>query len=247
MFEQILEGLKTKYPGVGAKTLERIAKKMAKTVTKEEDVKTAVDGVTFQQLIDNEGDFRATQATETSIANYEQKFGLKNGKPVEKPQDPPIQKEKKPDEPQVPQDETQKMLKQLLDNQKALTDELAAIKTEKIGNSRKGRLTEMLKEADDKTRNRYLRDFDRLTFKDEDDFNGWLDERKPEIDEDIKSVKAAGASASAPKGGATHRKQGEVDPAVKEYLDKGKTMQATQPFSTMIGGPQPQVQPKQPV
>ena len=53
MFEKILAGLKTKFPGVDSKILERIAKKKAETTTTEDEVKTVVDGVTFQSIIDS--------------------------------------------------------------------------------------------------------------------------------------------------------------------------------------------------
>ena len=69
MFEEILKALKTKFPGVDAKILERIAKKKAETTTKEEEVKTVVDGVTFQSILESEGDRRADEAQKTAVTN----------------------------------------------------------------------------------------------------------------------------------------------------------------------------------
>ena len=90
MFEKILAGLKTKFPGVDSKILERIAKKKAETTTTEDEVKTVVDGVTFQSIIDSEGDRRANEAQSSAVSNYEKKYKLKDGKPSEPPQqDPP--------------------------------------------------------------------------------------------------------------------------------------------------------------
>ena len=63
MYKEILEQLKTKFSGVSEKILDRIAKKLAETVTKSEDVKTAVDGVTFQEVLESYGDSRGTDAT----------------------------------------------------------------------------------------------------------------------------------------------------------------------------------------
>lgn len=85
MRQQILDALKAKFTGVSEKILGRIADRLAKTVTTQEQVATAVEGVTFQQVLDSYGDSRATEATQTAVANYEAKHGLKDGKVVQKP------------------------------------------------------------------------------------------------------------------------------------------------------------------
>ncbi len=93
MFKTILEALQRKFPGVDAKMLEPIAKKLAKTTAKEEDVATSVEGVTFQQVAESYSDFRVNEAVLTAstkaVTDYETKHNLKDGKPVEatKPQD----------------------------------------------------------------------------------------------------------------------------------------------------------------
>ena len=61
MKKQILEALKAKFQGVSEAILNRIADKLAKTVTTAEQVATAVEGVTIQQVIESYGDSRATQ------------------------------------------------------------------------------------------------------------------------------------------------------------------------------------------
>ena len=53
MYQQILDALKKKFTGVNDKILERMAKKLAKTTKTEDEVQPAVDGVTFQQIIDS--------------------------------------------------------------------------------------------------------------------------------------------------------------------------------------------------
>lgn len=83
MKRKILDALKAKFEGVSEAILNRIAEKLAKTVTKEEDVATTVEGVTFQQVLDSYGDSRATEAQQTAVRNYEQKYNLKDGKVIE--------------------------------------------------------------------------------------------------------------------------------------------------------------------
>lgn len=85
MRKEILEALKTKFPGVSESVLGRIADKLAKTATTAEQVKTAVEGVTIQQIIDSYTDSRVTEASQTAVRNYEDKHGIKDGKPVENP------------------------------------------------------------------------------------------------------------------------------------------------------------------
>ena len=98
IFEQILAGLQTKFPGADTATLTRIATKKAEGVTDETKVNSIVEGISFQDVMQNYGDFRAGQAQTSSIANYEKKHGLKDGKPIENPKPEPPKPEPNPDE-----------------------------------------------------------------------------------------------------------------------------------------------------
>lgn len=83
MRKEILDALKAKFPGVSDSVLGRIADKLAKTATTAEQVKTAVEGVTIQQVIESYGDSRATEASNTArenaVKDYESRYGLKDG------------------------------------------------------------------------------------------------------------------------------------------------------------------------
>ena len=83
MRKEILDALKAKFPGVSDNVLGRIADKLAKTATTAEQVKTAVEGVTIQQVIESYGDSRATEASNTArenaVKDYESRYGLKDG------------------------------------------------------------------------------------------------------------------------------------------------------------------------
>lgn len=83
MRQQILDALKAKFSGVSEKILGRIADKLAKTATTAEQVTTAVEGVTFQQVLESYGDSRATEAQQTAVHNYETKHGLKDGQKID--------------------------------------------------------------------------------------------------------------------------------------------------------------------
>lgn len=83
MKKELFDALKAKFPGVSDSILDRIATKLAKTATTAEQVKTAVEGVTIQQVIESYDDSRATEASETARKNavqeYESRYGLKDG------------------------------------------------------------------------------------------------------------------------------------------------------------------------
>ena len=230
MFELILKALKTKYPGVDAKILERIAKKKAETTTKEEEVKTVVDGVTFQSIIESEGDRRANEAQTTAITNYEKKYKLKDGKAINQPEPP------KPNEPPAggASDEVKQMFAKMEQENKTMREQLNGILHEKQSNQRKAKFEALFEGASDKLKERYMRNYDRLTFKDDEDFNGWLDTQKPFVENDIKEEKASGAAGTPPLGGK--RKPGEqADPAVTAYLN-AEAVRETQTASPVIIG-----------
>lgn len=242
MFEKILAGLKTKFPGVDSKILERIAKKKAETTTTEDEVKTVVDGVTFQSIIDSEGDRRANEAQSSAVSNYEKKYKLKDGKLSEPPQQDPPQP---PTPPAGGEDsEVLKMLKQIQQDNQQLRTEINGMKTKELGNQRKDKFSALFEGASDKLKERYMRNYDRLTFKDDEDFNGWLDQQKPFIESDIKEEKAQGAKTTPPVGGK--RKPGEeADPAVTAYLNAEASREAQTASPVIIGLAQPAQQAPQ--
>ena len=242
MFEKILAGLKTKFPGVDSKILERIAKKKAETTTTEDEVKTVVDGVTFQSIIDSEGDRRANEAQSSAVSNYEKKYKLKDGKPSEPPQQDPPQ----PPTPTAGGEDSEvlKMLKQIQQDNQQLRTEINGMKTKELGNQRKDKFSALFEGASDKLKERYMRNYDRLTFKDDEDFNVWLDQQKPFIESDIKEEKAQGAKTTPPVGGK--RKPGEeADPSVTAYLNAEASREAQTASPVIIGLAQPAQQAPQ--
>lgn len=97
IFEQILAGLQTKFAGVDTATLTRIATKKAEGVTDDTKVNSIIEGISFSDVLNNYGDFRAGQAQVSAVSNYEKKHGLKDGKPIEKPAPEPPKPDEKTD------------------------------------------------------------------------------------------------------------------------------------------------------
>ena len=82
MKKKLLDALKTKFVGIDEAVLDRIATKKAENVTDESQITAIVDGITIQDVVKSYGDYRANEAASTSVSNYEEKHGLKDGKPV---------------------------------------------------------------------------------------------------------------------------------------------------------------------
>lgn len=136
MKEKLLSALKTKFSGVNANILDRIATMLAKTVTTEDQVATAVEGVTrdFIDVMEAYGDSRANAAQQTAVQNYEQKHGLKDGKKVEKA---PEQTTTTTEEGK---EETPAWAKALIDSNKQLTERLNKMEGERTTSTRKTEL-----------------------------------------------------------------------------------------------------------
>ena len=83
ILEQILAGLQQKFSGGGTAILTRIATKKAEGVTDETKVNSIIEGISFSDVLNSYGDFRAGDASRTSVLNYEKRHNLKDGKPVE--------------------------------------------------------------------------------------------------------------------------------------------------------------------
>lgn len=211
-FEQlILAALQTKFTGVDAKILGRIAKKYAKTATgtTEADAKTIVDGITFQQVLESHADYRATEAQKTAVANYESKHNLRDGKPIEQPQQQNTQPQTSQQEQNgqtagqqggQPEEKVPAWAQQMMADNKALREELQSYKTERTQNSRLERFREAIKGAPEKVKARYEKDFARLTFKDDADFDSYLEEIAPDITAMAALAPRNGAAVGAPFG-----------------------------------------------
>ncbi|MDD7318029.1 MAG: hypothetical protein PUG74_05010 [Prevotellaceae bacterium] len=126
IYEQILAALKTKFQGVEDATLQRIASKKSEGVTDESKVNSIIEGISFHDVLTSYGDYRADGAQKTAISNYEKKYNIKDGKPVE---------ETKPQQPQTPAptpqpkpaEEVPAWAQSLIDSNKTLSEKLAAM------------------------------------------------------------------------------------------------------------------------
>lgn len=120
MKQKLFEALKTKFVGVDAQILDRIATKKAEGQTDENQIPTIIEGISFQDVLTSYGDFRAGDASKTAVTNYEKKHNLKEGKVIETPEPTP--------QPEPPNpDDTPAWAKALIEQNKTLTEKIALI------------------------------------------------------------------------------------------------------------------------
>lgn len=159
--ELILAGLQQKFAGADTATLTRIATKKAEGVTDETQVQSIVEGISFQDVLQSYGDFRAGNATKTAVLNYEKQHGIKDGKPVVE-QTPP---------PTPPKEEVPSWAQSLIESNKALSEKLASYEAKSAAQLRQDNilakakeygipenLVSMLKISDDADLDAYMKD-----------------------------------------------------------------------------------------
>ena len=226
MKQKLIEALTTKF-GVDAKVVEGIAEKLSKTTTTEEEVTTAVEGVTFQQVLESYADKRANEASETArknaIKKYETQYGLKDGKPLEEPKKDPEPKEPKKDPAdQKPKfelpEEVRQALKDLADRNKALEDKMAQYEVKNLITSRRDLLNKTISKLTDAQKKPYSRIA--LDGMSDDDFHTFLEEVKADASameaDNEKQAKALEAASKRPTVGTDLNVNGK---ASKDEID----------------------------
>lgn len=226
MKKQALDALKAKYTGVSEAILGRIADKIIKTAKTTEDVTTAVEGVTFQQVLESYGDSRATEAQQTAVTNYEKKHGLKDGKKIETEEGTIVSEGEK--EGTVKHEDLATQIATIVAAEvKSLKDDIAAMRGEKVATTRKTALNKVLEGAPEKIRQRYEKDFARMTFNDEEDFNAWIGEITPDVEAITNDFKTKGGVVTRPRGGASGGEGDNENPYLKARIAEREAETAT--------------------
>lgn len=233
MKQKIFEALRAKFQGSNASVLNRIAEKLAKTVTTDDQVATAVEGVTkdLVEVIESYGDSRATEAQQTAVQNYESKYGLKEGKPVAAGGDGAGAQQNANPQQDAGGADTPAWAQQLLESNKTLTDRLNKLEGERTTATRKQQLATIVEKLPEKLRKPYERiSVDALT---DEQFLSLVGEVTMEVDGLMADINAKGAVFGKPtahNGGANQgdalTKEQEAAIAVRE----GKPNAEGQPF-----------------
>lgn len=216
MKQKLIALLKTSFAskGFNAKELESladilIAQNLITDETTDEDLTTAVTNA------------KPVADFVQSVASRQVTDAKKPAKVEVKPITPEVEA------PDVDPNETptEKMLRQALAGITALTAEVATIKSEKIGNTRREQYAKALEGVKESVKAGLLEDFDLLSFKDEDHFSGWLANKSEKAKDLIQEETNDGLGGDRPAGGAggnagkvKEASAAEVDAAVESII-----------------------------
>lgn len=192
MKKKIVDALKVKFPGVSEAVLSKIADGLTGTVLKDEDVSPAVEKVTFQAVLDT----CIADEKQTAVAEYEGKHGLKDGKKVEATQ------VVEPAKVEPAGDLASQITAAVAAAVKPLQDKITSMEGGKTTDTRKQQLATALEKAPAHFKERYEKDFARLTFKDDADFANWAAGVKADADKQAEDDATKGAVFGRPVGGS---------------------------------------------
>lgn len=220
MKQKLFDALKAKFPGVNANVLNRIAEKLAKTVTTDEQVTTAVTGVTqeFIEIIESYGDSRATEAQQTAVHTYETKYGLKDGQKIDATggqagSGTTVQQQ----QAGGAQEQVPAWAQALIDSNKKLNDRLDKMDGERTTATRKQQLSTIIEKLPENLRKAYERTpVNDLT---DEQFNALVGEITTEVNGIVSEVQAKGAVFGKPTiTGGTGNQGGELTKEQQEAI-----------------------------
>lgn len=179
-YQQILALLQAKFAGVRKDGLAQLARMIALQVTSQEEAQALIDKLDVEKVTETVKDYRKDVDKEVSEANKTYEGNLKKKfKFVElddqTPADDPTKK--------TNTDDLQAAIKAAVaEVVKPLNDEIAALRGSKISESRLQMLTEKLGSCKDETfKAKVLKDFNRMSFTDDNAFNEYLTETETDI------------------------------------------------------------------
>jgi len=202
MKEKIIAAIKAKFPALNLRKtrLDAIAAKLEAKVKDETEIDAAVTD--FDSLFP----FADIAKQDDKIAELENKLKAPS-KPDPKPEPAPTPKEEtKTDDPVLA------MLQEIRNEQQAQKAELQGLKTEKVTGTRKSGYEALFTDVkDDKMKANKLAQFDRLSFKDDEDYNSFITSEKEYLD---------GLASESLKSGPTALGVSNTGQPNKELVDK---------------------------
>lgn len=230
MKKKLLEALKTKFKGVSEAYLSRAASSLARTIKDESEIDAVVEDYTFDKLIQSYGDSRANEATVSSVSNYESKYGLKDGKPVDDENSGENPDDDKGGDSGT-DDKMPKWAKVLIEQNKKLEQSFTNMQNNRTKEERMQKLTAVVSDLPETLQASYLRT----------PVEGISDEAFTElmntIGNEVEKIKSEsdvrGAAFSSPKGGTGGQDGKELTKAQIESISKREGFVAggeAQPF-----------------
>lgn len=180
MKEKLLTLLQTKFAGVRKDGLNQLATVMALTVTTDEEATSIVEKLTEQSVGQFITDWRKDVDSEISKANKTYEDGLRKKYDFKEKGIPNPATHPNPPTPttELNADAIAAIVQKAIE---PFASELNSIKTNKVAETRKQLLTKELEVLDEGFRTPFLNAFDRMNFKDDEDFNTHISNVKTEV------------------------------------------------------------------
>lgn len=168
--KEIIALLKTKFPGVqlSAARVEAIATKIDAKITTADEIEAKLDEA--NELFP----FADIAKQDDRIRSLEEEAKKKKPEPNPVPANPAPN----PDPNNNDDKDTPPWAKSLIESQKALANDLSALKGEKVTNTRRATYLESLKGTSKEYQEREMKKFDRMKFETDEEFNEFLTEAK---------------------------------------------------------------------
>ncbi len=212
MKEKLLALLKTKFPGVDNAILERIAAKRVENVTDEAQLPATAEGIGFQDVLQSYGDYRAGDASQTAVRNYEKRHNLKDGKPVAQPAAEP-----------EPQGKTEPVQKSDFDPEKFKSELLKEFSDMITGQKRKEALSATLRAKLDEAKipaSYYGGRIEGRDFKDEEEIAAYVEKTVKDYGEFKQELANEGFQQVQPPQSAEGKQKTDMDNLIAE-IEKG--------------------------
>ena len=182
LIEEILSLLKAQFPGVREDGLQQLAAAIGLQVATKDEATEIVGKLTADKVAQFVKDYRSKADAEIGKANKTYEEALRKKYDFKEKQTPT------PPPPTPPASETGALtldqIKQLIhDEMQGVQASITSIGAEKVAETRKGLFVAALDKAkvEGARRDMFLKNFGRLTFKDDDDFNSFITEQEAQF------------------------------------------------------------------
>lgn len=222
MKEKILALLIAKFSGVRKDVLNHMARTFALQVATEDDAKALVEKITDAQVNEYVKEFRADVDKEVSDSNKTFEANLKKKFNFVAKQTEPGGKGGKEDEPD-PNDISAIVKAAVAEAVKPFQEKLSGYEADNIAKSRLQALNEKLKGCKDENfKAQTLKDFARMNFKDDEDFNEYLTGKATDIETANQGVADAELNKGAGSPLFSQKAESGISKGVADYVESQK-------------------------
>jgi hypothetical protein len=210
LIKQIKARLKVLYPGVNLsnKRIEAIAAKIDAKVTEEDEIDDALS--TYDEY---------NPFAEMAKEDDRERLRLKKESETKTPEQIAAEKKEAEGNDPVVDPDMPAWAKALVTSTQALAKGLESIQGEKVANTRKQQYESKLEGVPAKVKAKALKDFAKMKFETEDEFNEWLAETESDVEDMIQEESNNGLTNQTPVRGVKVT-PGKVKPATDAELDE---------------------------